>query len=132
MNAVIAQIAAIATTIGFLGLMCFQILLALGFPFGQVAWGGKYIKLPPGLRIASIFSVAIYVLASILVLERAAIVSVINKSTVVTTGVWILVAFLALNTLSNLASRSKLEKLIMTPVSVTLGLLCLAVAISSS
>ncbi len=81
MNAVIAQIVAIATTIGFLGLMCFQILLALGFPFGQVVWGGKYIKLPPGLRIASIFSVAIYVLASILVLERAAIVSVINKST---------------------------------------------------
>lgn len=73
----------------------------------------------------------IYVFASIIVLEKAVIVSVINNSTVVTTGVWGLVAFIALNTLGNLAPPSKLEKLIMTPVSLTLGLLCLTVAITA-
>ena len=115
----VAQIAALAAVIGFFGIMCFQILLALGFPFGQAAWGGKYKKLPPGFRIASLFSVAIYVFTSLLVLEKAAIVSVINNSTVVTTGVWIFTAFLGLNTITNFISRSKLEKRIMTPVSFT-------------
>jgi hypothetical protein len=37
----IAQIAAVVTTIGFFGMMYFQLLLSLGFPLGQVAWGGN-------------------------------------------------------------------------------------------
>ncbi len=132
MNTMIAQIAAVTTTIGFFGMMCFQLLLALGFPLGQVAWGGKYKILPPGFRIASLFSAVIFVFASIIVLEKAEVFSVFNSPTVVTYGVWIFTAFLGLNTISNFISRSKLEKCIMTPVSLTLGLLCLTVAITSS
>lgn len=70
--------------------------------------------------------------ASLFVLERAEIISVFNSATVVKTGVWILVAFLGLNTLGNLASKSKLEKRIMTPISLTLALLCLIVAITAN
>ena len=33
----IAQIAAVVASVGFFGMMCFQILLALGFPLGQAA-----------------------------------------------------------------------------------------------
>ena len=128
----VAQIAALTAAIGFFGIMCFQILLALGFPFGQAAWGGKYKRLPPGFRIASLFSAGIMAFASIIVLEKAAIFSAINNSTVVTTGVWIFTAFLGLNTISNFISRSKWEKRIMTPVSLILSLLCLTVALTSS
>ncbi|MFC1893218.1 hypothetical protein ACFLYR_04170 [Chloroflexota bacterium] len=128
----IAQIAAVVATIGFFGLMCFQILLALGFPFGEAAWGGKYRILPPVFRTASLFSAAIFVFVSIIVLDKAGIFSVFNSPTVVTYGVWILTAFLGLNTFSNFISRSKLEKRIMTPISFTLGLLCLLVALTSS
>ena len=132
MNAMIAQIASVVAAIGFLGLMCFQILLALGFPFGQVAWGGKYKKLPLGFRLASLFSAGIMAFAAILVLEKATIFSVLNTPKVVTFGIWILAAFLGLNTISNFISRSKWEKRIMTPISLILSLLCLTVAISSS
>ena len=128
----IAQIAALVAAIGFFGIMCFQILLALGFPFGEAAWGGKYKKLPPGFRIASLFSAVVFVFASIIVLEKAKVFSVFNNIMVVTYGVWILTAFLGLNTVSNFISRSKLEKRIMTPISLTLGLLCLTIAITSS
>ena len=75
MNTMITQIAAIVAAIGFFGLLCFQILLALGFPLGKAAWGGKYKKLPPGFRIASLFSAGIMVFASIFVLEKAAMFS---------------------------------------------------------
>ena len=132
MNTMIAQIAAVVATIGFFGLMCFQILLALGFPFGNAAWGGKYRILPPIFRIASLFSAAIFVFVSIIVLEKAGVFSVFYSPTVVTYGVWIFTAFLGLNTISNFMSRSKLEKRIMTPVSLTLSLSCLTVAIFSS
>ena len=128
----VAQIAALVAAIGFFGMMCFQILLALGFPFGQAAWGGKYKKLPPSFRIASLFSAGIFVFASIIVLEKAEVFSVFNSPTVVTYGVWIITAFLGLNTISNFISRSKLEKRIMTPIALTLGLLCLTVAVTSN
>ena len=127
----IAQISAWFTVTGFFGLMCFQILLALGFPYGQAAWGGKHIKLPSHLRIASLFSAGVFVVASLFVLERAAILSILNNSTIVTIAMWILVALLGLNTLSNLASPSKLEKSIMTPISLILALLCLIVSITA-
>ena len=127
-----AQIAAWVAVTGFFGLMCFQILLALGFPFGKASWGGKYKILPPGFRIASLFSAVIFVFASIIILEKAEVFSVINNPTVVKYGVWIFTAFLGLNTINNFISRSKLEKRIMTPISLTLGLLCLAVATTSS
>jgi len=132
MNTMIAQVAAVVVAIGFFGLICFQMLLALGFPFGQAAWGGKYKNLPPSLRIASLFSVVIFVFALICVLEKTEVFSVFNSPTVVTYGVWIFTAFLGLNTISNFISRSKWEKRIMTPIALTLGLLCLTVAITSS
>ncbi len=128
----ITQIASWITIFGFFGLMCFQILLALGFPFGEAAWGGKHRILPPIFRFASLFAAAIFVFVSIIVLEKAGISSVFNNSTVVTYGIWVFTAFFGLNTISNFMSRSKLEKRIMTPVSLTLSLLCLVVAITSS
>ncbi len=129
----IAQIAAVAASAGFLGMMCFQILLALGFPLGQASWGGKYTgKLPPRLRIASLFSAGIFVIASLFVLERADMFSVFNSPNVVTVGVWVLAGFSALSALGNFVSKSKWEKRIMAPIALTLSLLCIIVAITSS
>jgi len=56
MSATTGQVAAWVATAGFIRMICFQVLLALGFPLGQSAWGGKHKKLPPSLRVASPFS----------------------------------------------------------------------------
>ncbi len=85
------------------------------------------------LDVASVFnSAVIFVFASIIVLDKAEVFSVFNSPMVVTYGVWIFTAFLGLNTINNFISRSKLEKRIMTPIALTLGLLCLTVAITSN
>ncbi len=129
----ITQIAAWITVIGFFGVMCFQILLALGFPFGQAAWGGKYSgKLPARLRLASLFSAGIFIIASLFVLEKADVLTVFNSPNLVTVGVWVLAGFLGLSTLGNFVSQSKWEKRIMTPIALTLSLLCITVGITSS
>lgn len=41
----------------------FQIALAAGAPWGRLAWGGAYEVLPAKLRIGSLVSVLIHVLA---------------------------------------------------------------------
>ena len=123
-------IAAIVAAVGFFGLMCFQILLAMGLPLGQAAWGGKYKILPTGFRIASLFSALIFVFVSILVLEKAQVILLLNSTAVVTYGTWIFTGFLAINTINNFISKSNLEKRIMTPISFVLCLLCLIVAIT--
>ncbi len=129
----VTQIAAVVASVGFLGMMCFQILLALGFPLGQASWGGKYTgKLPPRLRIASLFSALIFIIASLFVLEKADMFSVFNNPSVVTVGVWVLAGFSALSALGNFVSQSKWEKRIMAPIALTLYLLCIIVANTSS
>jgi len=126
-----APIAAWIATIGFAAMMCFQLLLALGLPLGRAAWRGKYTRLPTRLRIASLLSIGVYVYATICVLEKGGVVSILNSPQVVTYSVWVFVAYLGLNTAGNLASESRLERRIMTPASLVLGLMCLTVAIAS-
>ena len=127
----VAQIAAWIATIGFAAMVCFQLLLALGLPLGRAAWRGKYTRLPTRLRIASLLSIGVYVYASICVLEKGGVASILESPQVVTYSVWVFVAYLGLNTAGNLASKSRLERRIMTPASLVLGLMCLTVAIAS-
>ena len=50
------RVAAWVATAGFIGMICFQVLLALGFPLGQSVWGGKHKKLPPSYHVAHLLS----------------------------------------------------------------------------
>ena len=127
----ISDIIAVIIVTGFFGLTVFQILLALGLPVGRAAWGGKHRVLPGNLRIASFFSALLFVFVSISVLEKVGMITVLNNQTLVNWVVWIFTAFLGLNTTNNFVSRIKLEKRIMTPISLTSGLLCITVAIRS-
>ena len=127
----ISQICAVTATIGFVVLMCFQFLLVLGLPLGKAAWGGKYDRLPIGYRIGSFVAIAILLFASISVLELTGLVSVFHNPGLVKNIVWIFTGFFALNTLANLASKSKWEKRIMTPISLVLCLLCIVTVITT-
>jgi hypothetical protein len=93
-----------------------------------VAWGGKHKILPTSLRIASFFSAGILVLLSLIVLERAGLATILNHDGVVRYGTWVMAGFFALNTLGNITSKSKWEKMIMTPVSSSLCIFCFIIA----
>ena len=120
--------AALISTIILFGLIIFQILLALGFPLGRAAFGGTHEVLPSNLRLASILSGLIYSLAIIFVLEKAGVISIVNSPTLTAYALWILFGIFALSTLAQLASRSELEKLIMTPLALTLTIAFFIVA----
>lgn len=127
----ITEIAAVAATVIFGGLTVFQFLLAAGLPLGSAAWGGKHRVLPGNLRISSLVSAGIFIISSILVLEKAGLVEVFGDQAIVKYGVGILAAFFGINAVTNYMSRSRIEKLIMTPTALVLCLLCLTVALTA-
>ena len=125
----IVLIAAIIAVILFTGMSVFQLLLVLGLPFGRLAYGGKYDKLPSKMKISSLISIVIFIFASLSVLERAEIITIFNNLMFVTVFVWIIAFYLAFNTFMNAISKSRWEKLIMTPISLTIAICCFIVVI---
>jgi len=126
----IVLIAAIIAVVLFTGMSIFQLLLVLGLPFGRLAYGGKYEKLPSKMKITSLISIVIFIFASLSVLERAEIIIILNNPMFVTAFVWIIAVYLAFNTLMNAISKSKWEKLIITPISLTLAICCFLVVLN--
>jgi len=123
------EIAALLVCVVLLALVGFQVALAAGAPLGRLAWGGQHEgTLPVGLRVGSALSVLVYGFIAWLVLARAGLAAG-GEAGVVTVGIWVVVGYLAVGTLMNLASRSRSERVVMTPVAAVLCLLCLVVAI---
>lgn len=113
---------------GFAFLMAFQLLLAWGAPLGAAAWGGRYRRLPPKLRLASLGAIGVLALAALAALETAGVVAVLRRPWLVRGLTWAFAAFFALNAVGNLVSKSALEKRWMTPTALLLSLCCLLVA----
>jgi hypothetical protein len=127
---VTARAAAALAAIGFVLVAGFQAALALGAPWGRAAWGGAHERLPDRLRIASTFAAVLWLVASLVVLARAPFEWSPIPFGVATWGTWVLFGMLLVGTVMNLASRSRLERLIQTPVAAVLAILCLLVALA--
>ena len=125
----IVLIAAIIAVAIFVVISVIQLLLAIGLPLGKLAFGGKYEKLPTNMRIMSIVSIGIFTVASIAILERAGLLIIFNIPIFTLVFVWIIAIYLAFNTMLNIMSKSKQEKLIMTPLSLISSIFCFIVAI---
>jgi hypothetical protein len=126
---VTARSAAVMAAVGFVLVASFQVALALGAPWGRAAWGGAHERLPNGLRIASSFAGIFWLAAALVVLARAGYQWSPLPFSVARWGTWVLDGILLLGTLMNLASRSRLERLIQTPIAAILAILCLIVAL---
>jgi hypothetical protein len=123
-----AQWLAAAAAFGFVMVACFQVALALGAPWGRAAWGGVHERLPTGLRIASGFAVVLWLAAALVVLARAGYEWSPIPVDVARWATWALFGVLVLGTVMNLASRSRVERMIQTPTAGALSILCLLVA----
>lgn len=121
-------VAAIIASAILLHMIGFQLLLALGFPLGKAAWGGKYIVLPNRLRLASLFSTLILLYAALAILEKSGMVEVINSANLVASSVWLFAIFFFINTVANALSTSRVEKLVMTPLALLCSTLFFVVA----
>lgn len=111
-------------------LSVFQALLIFGKPLGNYAWGGQHTVLPKRLRIASVFSIALYGIFSILLASKAGLVSIVADSQLLTIAMWVLTFYFVLGIIMNAISRSKKERALMTPVALTLAVIFLLVTLN--
>ena len=113
-----------------LGLLSlFQFALAFGAPWGRLAWGGQnQAALPVGLRVASGASILIYAVIALFGLDRGGVIEVFSPL-VSQVGMWVIFGYLALGVLMNAVSRSKAERIVMTPVALVLAALAFFIAL---
>lgn len=104
------QIFGIILSVFLLFIAVFQILLALGAPYGEAAWGGQKGKvLPKNYRIASAFSGLFFIFSIMVVLSKIGIIELFNTS-FEDSYMWFLTVYLGLGIVMNAISRSKIER----------------------
>ena len=109
-------------------LAVFQLLLVAGAPLGRYAWGGQHVVLPAHLRVGSAVSIALYVVFALVMLQAAGGAGVLPTG-LVDVAIWALAGYFALGVVMNAASRSRPERLVMTPVALVLAAVCAVLAL---
>jgi len=124
--------AAAVAAVLFVGMAAFQASLALGAPLGAHVLGGRYPRvLPNRLRTFSAIAAAILVGGAVVILARAGAIGwPVGASGVLAPLAWAITVFLALNTLGNLASKSRLERTVFAAMTAALAVLSAYVALS--
>lgn len=112
------------------GLAVFQALLAGGAPLGRFAWGGQHRVLPRPLRVGSLGAIVVYLLIAAIVLARADLLSIGVPDRAVSTAAWVVAGYFFLGIGMNLVSRSKPERVVMSPLAALLCGLSVVVAAS--
>lgn len=110
------------------GTVIFQLALALGAPWGELAWGGAYTgALPTTMRLASLGSIVLLLALAAVVLIRAGLTGLRWKPAS-TKLVWLVVAYCGLGVIANAMSPSFWERVIWVPVTLVLLACSLVVA----
>lgn len=101
----------------------FQLALALGAPWGELAMGGKFPgRFPPQMRVAALVQMSLLLLIALVVLIRAGLIFDeyygFSKS-----AIWFVVVFYMVGAILNLITPSKKERMLWAPVTIVL-LIC--------
>lgn len=109
-------------------LAVFQAALIAGAPIGRFAWGGGHDVLPRRLRIGSVVSIILYAFFAALLLSKSGVWELFTHDRFVDTAMWVSTVYFFVGVVMNGVSRSKPERLLMTPVALVLAIVFLMVA----
>jgi hypothetical protein len=105
------SLAAIIFTILTGIVLIFQGCLALGLPWGKASMGGKYPgKYPPKMKMVAIINMVILSVFVAIVLSKSDLLFPQLKP-ISNIGIWFVVAFMALGTVLNTITPSKIERI---------------------
>ena len=98
------------------------VLVACGLPLGEFTMGGQHKILPEKFRVMAVISVAIQIFAMIIILQAGGFISLWLSFKVTKYICFFFAAYLSLNTIMNMISKSRKEKYVMTPLSFIAGI----------
>ena len=123
--------AAILFALVALGVVVFQLALALGAPWGEYAMGGRYPgTLPRAMRISAVGQAALVAALAVYVLSAAGLV-LPSMAGALPWLIWAVVVFSGLSLVLNAITPSAGERRIWVPVATEMLLTSLIVAISA-
>ena len=109
---------AIIGAITFSVVIILSILIICGLPLGELTMGGQYKVFPKKLRIVLVSQLLLQIFFVIIILQKGNIIPMwfsYNTTRIISI---IMAIYLSLNTIMNICSKSKKERLIMTPLSL--------------
>jgi len=109
-----------AVLFGVIAIM--TVLVACGLPLGEFTMGGQHKILPKKFRVMAVISVAIQIFAMIIILQAGGFIPLWLPFKVTKYICFFFAAYLSLNTIMNMISKSRKEKYIMTPLSLIAGI----------
>ena len=98
----------------------FQLALALGAPWGEMAMGGKFPgRFPPSMRVAALIQIGLLVGMALIVLAHVGVAFSafyeISKSLI-----WVVVVICAVSAIMNIITPSKKERALWAPITIML------------
>ncbi len=105
-----------AVLFGVIAIM--TVLVACGLPLGEFTMGGQHKILPKKFRVAAVISFFIQIFAMLIILQAGGFISLFFSIKLTKYICFFFAAYLSLNTIMNMISKSKKEKYVMTPLSL--------------
>ena len=115
-----------AVLFGVIAIM--TVLVACGLPLGEFTMGGQHKILPNKFRVMAVISVAIQIFAMIIILQAGGFIPLCLSFKLTKYICFFFAAYLSLNTIMNMISKSRKEKYVMTPLSLIAGICFLITA----
>ena len=113
-----------------LGLLAiFHVLVLLRVVPADIVWGGRIQGVPSNLVTLETIALLVTLLFFVIIAAKTGYVQAGRLPGAVNFGVWLIFAYLILNTLGNLASGISFETLIAAPVTIVLALCAFRLAI---
>ena len=110
-------------------LLVFHVLVLLGLIPSNIIWGGQAYGSPSSLMALEWGALLVTALFGILIAAKVDYIKAGRFRIIATVGVWIVFAYLLLNTVVNLVSAVSFENVIFAPIALILALSALRLAI---
>ena len=110
-------------------LFIFHVLVLLKVIPAGIVWGGQIKGVPANLVTLETVALLVTAVFILIVAAKTGYLQAGKLSGAVNVGVWLIFAYLLLNTLGNLASGISLEKLLFAPITIILALCALRLSI---
>jgi hypothetical protein len=110
-------------------LFIFHVLVLFKIIPADIVWGGQIKGAPTNLVTLETVALLMTAVFILIVAAKVGYLQAGKLSGVVNIGVWLIFAYLLLNTLGNLASGISFEKLVFAPITIILALCALRLAI---
>ena len=103
--------------------MAFQLALAIGMPWGEMAMGGKYPgRFPLKMRLAALVQIPLLLSFTLIVLTRASL-ALVDYFEFSKYAIWLVIAFSFIGAILNTITPSRKERMLWSPISIVL-LIC--------